>query len=219
MEDPGRGGMRNVEVMNIPFRFNLPTLRTRFSRMAAAPGFDLRMVSTLLARLSPREQRFVGAAVLVLGGTLLYLLVVDPLWEAHARLHARVAAKERELGEVITLSHTYRILRQEEVDRSRPATSTTASPVAFLESLTSGTVGRDKVTGINPAGHETRAGADQETVELTLSGVSLRELVELLYKIDTASVPLRIVRLSIKKRYKDPYTFDVSLATVAISAR
>jgi hypothetical protein len=204
--------------MNIPFRFDLQTLRTRFSRMVVAPGFDLRRVSTLLARLSPREQRFVGAAALVLGGTLLYLLVVDPLWEAGARLRVRVAAKERELQEVITLSRTYRLLRQE-ADRSRSVTSANVSPVAFLESLTSGTVGRDKVIGINPAGHETHAGADQETVELTLSGVSLRELVELLYKIDTASVPLRMVHLAIKKRYKDPYTFDVSLATVAISAR
>src|SRR6266849_3411098 len=210
--------MRNAKVMNIPFRFDWWTLRARLSRMAAAPGFDLRRVSTLLARLSPREQRFVGAATLVLGGTLFYLLVVDPLWEADARLRVRVAAKERELQEVMTLSRTYRVLRQE-VDRSRSVTTTNVSPVAFLESLTSSTVGRDKVTGINPAGHETHAGAEQETVELTLSGVSLRELVELLYKIDTASVPLRTVHLAIKKRYKDPYTFDVSLATVAISAR
>ena len=210
--------MQKEEGMNIPFRFDLPTLRTRFSRMVTTPGFDLRVVATLLARLSPREQRFVGAAAFVLGGTLLYLLVVDPLWEAEARLRARVAAKERELSEVTTLSRTYRVLRQE-VDRSRPATSTNVSPVAFLESLTSGTVGRDKVTGINPAGHEPHAGADQETVELTLSGVSLRELVELLYKIDTASVPLRTVHLAIKKRYKDPYTCDVTLTALALSVR
>ncbi len=183
-----------------------------------APRIDLRVVTAFLARLSLREQRFVGAAALLLGGTLLYLLVVDPLWEADTRLRVRVAAKERELQEVMTLSRTYRILRQE-VEKSRPVTSTNVSPITFLESLTSGTIGRDKVTGISPGGHETHAGADQETVELTLSGVSLRELVELLYKIDTASVPLRTVRLAIKKRYKDPYTFDVSCTTVAISAR
>lgn len=203
--------------MIAPSAFRIPY----FAFMKRVNGWsriDLRIVATFLARLSPREQRFVGAAALVLGGTLLYLLVVDPVWEAQVRLHARVAAKERELGEVIALSRTYSVLRQA-VDSSRPAAGTNISPVAFLENLTSGTVGRDKVTGINPAGHETRAGTDQETVELTLSGVSLRELVELLYKIDTASVPLRTVRLSIKKRYKDPYTFDVSLATVAIRAR
>jgi hypothetical protein len=91
--------------------------------------------------------------------------------------------------------------------------------VAVLESLVSGTVGRDKVAGINPAGRETRAGVEQETLELTLQGVSLRELVELLYKIDTASTTFRTIRLSIKKRYKDPYTFDVALTAVAINTR
>jgi len=179
---------------------------------------DFRALTVFWARLAPREQRFVGAAVTVLSGTLLYLLIVDPLWETHDRLRARVAAKEREVSEVIALSRTYQVLRQE-AERSQPAAGTSISPVAFLESLTSSTVGRDKVSGINPAGRESHAGADPESVELTLSGVSLRELVELLYKIDTASVPLRTIRLSIKKRYKDPYTFDVSLAIVALSAR
>ena len=203
--------------MIVPSTFHIPYLA--FMKWVKGwPRIDLRIVATFLARLSPREQRFVGAAALVLGGTLLYVLVVDPVWEAQVRWRARVAAKERELSEVMALSRTYSVLRQA-VDNNRPAAGTNVASVAFLESLTSSTVGRDKVTGINPAGHETRAGMDQETIELTLSGVSLRELVELLYKIDTASVPLRTVRLSIKKRYKDPYTFDVSLATAAINAR
>jgi hypothetical protein len=136
----------------------------------------------------------------------------------HDRLRTRVVAKERELSEVAALSRAYRALRQE-VNKVRPVTGTITSPVAFLENLASGTVGRDKVAAINPAGRETRAGADQEMLELSLTGVSLRELVELLYKIDTASTPLRTTRLSIKKRYKDPYTFDVALTTAAINAR
>ena len=201
---------------------SFPTLRLPpaafLRRLRGKPWVDVRAATALWLRLSPREQRFVGAAAAVVGGTLLYLLVVDPVWEAHDRVRARVAAKERELAEVITLSRTYRLLRQE-VEKKQPAAGAGISPVAFLESLTSGTVGRDKVTGISPSGHESRGGTDQETVELTLSGVSLRELVELLYKIDTASVPLRVVRLSVKKRYKDPYTFDVSLATVTVNAR
>jgi len=197
--------------------FRIPPA-TFWQRLRRMPWVDFHTVTAFWARLSPREQRFVGAAAAVLSGTFLYLLVIDPVWEAHNRLRVRVAAKERELGEVITLSRTYRLLRQE-AEKKQPAAGMSISLVAFLEGLASNTVGRDKVTGINPSGHDTRAGTDQETVELTLSGVSLRELVELLYKIDTASAPLRIVRLSIKKRYKDPYTFDVSLATVAISAR
>jgi len=201
---------------------SLPTFHIPHSafvrRLQQVSQVDLRMVTAFLARLSPREQRLVCAAGVVLGGILFSLFIVDPLWEAHDRLRARVAAKERELSEVVALSRTYRVLRQE-ADRIRPAANTTISAVAFLESLANGTVGRDKVAAINPAGREVRAGTEQETVELTVNRVSLRELVELLYKIDTASIPFRTARLSIKKRYKDPYTFDVTLTTVAINTR
>lgn len=200
----------------------LPTLRVPHfaqpKQLTRLFRFDFRAVSPFLARLSPREQRLVGAASAVAGGLLLYLFVIDPLWEMHDRLRARVAAKERELSEVVALSRTYRALRQE-VDKVRPPTSATLSPIAFLENLVSGTVGRDKVAAINPAGDDPGAGTGREMLELSLTGVSLRELVELLYKIDTASMPLRTTRLSIKKRYKDPYTFDVALTTVAINAR
>lgn len=200
----------------------LPPLRIphflRSGRLAGLLRFDFRTISPFLARLSPREQRLVGMAGTVAGGLVLYLFVVDPLWEMHDRLRTRVAAKERELSEVVALSRTYSALRQE-VDRVRPPSSATLSPIAFLENLAGGTVGRDKVVAINPAGNDLRAGTDQAMLELSVTGVSLREVVELLYKIDTASMPLRTTRLSIKKRYKDPYTFDVALTIVAINAR
>jgi general secretion pathway protein M len=197
------------------FQFLPPALIKRLRRV---PYADLQVVTALLARLSPREQRLVSAASLASVGTLFYLFVIDPLAEAHDRLCVRVVAKERELSEVVALSRAHRMLRQEAA-RIRSATTSNVSPVAVLESLVSGTVGRDKVAGITPAGRETRAGVEQETLELTLQGVSLRELVELLYKIDTASTTFRTIRLSIKKRYKDPYTFDVALTAVAINTR
>lgn len=70
---------------------------------------------------------------------------------------------------------------------------------------------------INPAGRETRDGVSRETIELRLTGVSLRELVELLYKIESAGAAIRTVQVSIKKAYKDPYAFDVSLTGVALN--
>lgn len=188
-------------------------------RLTPLRGVDLRVVTLFLARFSPRERRFIAAAGVVCSGMVVYWLLVDPLWEAHTRLRARVAAKERELSEVVTLRRDYLALHAE-AERARQATTdTNFSPVAFLEDLASNTVGRDKVAAINPAGRDTRTGTDQETIELKLSGVSLRELVEVLYKIDTAAPVLYTTDLAIKKRYKDPYTFDVTLTTLALSAR
>lgn len=173
---------------------------------------------SLLARLSPRERSAVGAAAAVFGLTVGYALIIDPLWEMHARLQARIATKEREVREITVLRRTYEALRQE-VEGLRLPQGPAPSPFAVLEGLATTTFGRDKLTAINPAGHETHEGVEQETIELKLSGVSLQEVVTLLYKMDTASSMLRCTNLTIKKRYKDPYTFDVALTTIAFTPR
>jgi type II secretory pathway component PulM len=187
-------------------------------RLSLPTSFKRHTLAALLARLSPREQRFVAAAGVALGGTLLYVLLLDPLWQMHDDLRARVAAKERELQEVIAFRQAY-LETKATVERAQSAAGGNFSPVAFLEKLASSTVGQEKVSAITPIAQEQRDGAVLNTIELRLNGVSLRELVELLYKIETAAPLLHPRQLSIKKRYKDPYTFDVLLTTLAISTR
>ena len=174
-------------------------------------------IRTYVARLSVREQWLVGGGVLTTGILLGYLLVIEPVWEAQERGRARLAAKERELAEVLALQRTYQTL-QHTARRTQVKHDPRFSPFAFLENLMSQTIGRDKVSAISPAQQETQGGLKRETIEVQLQGVSLRQLVELLHKINTANVTLQTTRLSIKKRYKDAYSFDVFLTTLALSA-
>ncbi|MEW6299854.1 MAG: type II secretion system protein GspM [Thermodesulfobacteriota bacterium] len=205
-------------MMGRPFYHDLRRRLARLPRLTWPPPLARQAIATLLARLSPRERRLVGGAGVTVCGIVLYLLVIDPVWQWHARLSARVAAKERELQELIALRQTYLTLRRE-VERTRLMSETHASPFAFLEGLATATVGREKVTAINPAGRETRNGVSQETIELRLKGVTLRELVELLYKMESAGVALRTVQISMRKAYKNPYAFDVALTNVALDPR
>lgn len=204
--------------MNFPFGEALYSLRERATHSLRVYTLETLGVSNVLARLSSRERLYVGAAALVLGVTFGYVFVIDPLWEMHTRLRARIVTKEREVQEVAVLGRTYKTLRHE-VDRLRPPQSAALSPFAVLEGLATNTFGRDKLTAINPAGRETYEGVDQETIELKLSGVSLQDVVALLYKMDTAGSTLRCTNLTIKKRYKDPYTFDVTLTAIAFTPK
>ena len=204
--------------MNFPFGEALHSLRERVAQFLRVRMLETLGVSNVLARLSSRERLYVGVAALVLGVTFGYVFVIDPLWETHTRLRARIATKEREVREVAVLGRTYEILRHE-VDQLRPPQSAALSPFAVLEGLATNTFGRDKLTAINPAGRETYEGVDQETIELKLSSVSLQDVVALLYKMVTAGSTLRCTNLTIKKRYKDPYTFDVTLTAIAFTPR
>lgn len=200
----GDTGRQQRQFVHLPFR--------RF------PVSPLRSVFSAWARFSLRERRFLGVAGIVLSSLALYFLLIDPLWESYTRLHARIAAKERELEDMYSLRRTYLTLRAEPASGHAIA-DPKFSPIAFLEGLATSTLGRAKVAAINPTSRDNSTGATQETIELQLSGVSLRELVELLYKIDSAGRGLHTTRLSIKKRYKDPYTFDVALTTLAVLPR
>ena len=175
----------------------------------------LQVAAAYYSRLSPRERRVLGLAGVTCGLALGYVLVVSPLGEARARLEARIAAKERHLDEVRALRRTYMGLRRR---TGRTAQSTAAkdfSLFSYLEGLAASTVGREKMSAMNPLEREP-AGKDRAqtaTVELRLTGVSLRELVDLLYKIEQAPPGLRTLRLAVKKRFKDPHTFDITLVT------
>jgi general secretion pathway protein M len=195
-----------------------PSLRERVRYVVRAKEITGHVTARLAARLSPRERWFVVVAGIVLAGILLLLLVIAPLVDMRSRLQARVATKERELTEVANLASTYEQLRRE-LERVGPANVSTLSPFAFLEGLTTSTLGREKLAAINPIGHEERGGGTQETIELKLNGVSLQELVDLLYKIDVSGTAMRCTTLAIKKRYRDPYTYDVTLTAIALNAR
>ncbi len=198
--------------------WSFSSFRERVQLPAFLNDATLRMATGLAARLSPRERRFVVLAGVALGVTLLVLLVITPLVDSRERLQAKVAAKERELVEVATLATTHESLRRA-LEVAGSASGTTLSPFAFLEGLATSTVGRDKLAAINPVSREERSGIPQETIELKLSGVSLQELVDLLYKIDATGAAVRCTNLAIKKRYKDPYTFDVTLTAIALNTR
>jgi type II secretory pathway component PulM len=170
------------------------------------------------SRLSVREQHFVQLAGLALAAVVGYALVIVPLQEAKVRMEARIAAKEKELQEIQALCYTYLALRREvESVRSQTHQGKEFSPFSFLEGLATSTVGREKISAMSPLTRELGKGVEEQAIELRLSGVSLRELVELLYKTDSAAAPLRTTRLQIKKRYKDPYTFDVTLTAAVLN--
>lgn len=194
-------------------------LRERVKLPDKLSGLILDTTAGLAARLSPRERWFVALAGIGLISVLLSLFVISPLWDMHERLRAKVVAKERELTEVAVLAASYEDLRRELEIVGSTTSGSALSPFAFLEGVTTSTLGREKLAAINPLGREERGGMAREAIELKLSGVSLQELVDLLYKIDVAGTTLRCTNLAIKKRYKDTYTFDVTLTAIAFNAR
>jgi hypothetical protein len=180
--------------------------------------FDWRALLAYYQRLSPRERLLVGLA----GGALLvialYTLLWEPLEEGRLALARRIQVKNNELQEMQHMREVYLELlnqfelRQKIIDRADPKFSL----FPHIEATVGQVVGRDKIASMNPQNKELGGGAyREESVEIKLTGVTLEQLTDMMYKIEKSPQPLRFTRMQVKKRVREPSTFDVT-ATVSM---
>jgi len=179
--------------------------------------FDWRQTFNFYQRLSPRERMLVsvaGAGVLVIS---LYSLVVQPLTEGRARMLTRIAQKEKELTEIQEMRAAYLgLLQQFEASQAVLAKPDSSfSLFSHIESTVAQVVSRDRITSMNPGSKVLGNVYREESVEFKLTSVSLKQLVDMLYRIEKGTHQLRVTRLQVKKRFKDPHSFDVT-ATVSM---
>lgn len=167
-------------------------------------------------RLSPRERGMLSLAagtVLLIG---LYSLVWQPLATGRVNVKRRIVAKQRELVEIQEMRRDYfELVRQFEAGEIILMKNRDFSLFPHIESAVGQVVSRDHIQSMSPQSKVIADAYKEESVELRLQDVSLDQLVDLLYRIEKGEQPLRVTRLQVKKRTKDPYRFDVN-ATVSM---
>ncbi|MEB2283967.1 MAG: hypothetical protein B6D46_01645 [Polyangiaceae bacterium UTPRO1] len=172
----------------------------------------LRRFAALIERLSPRERVLLGCGV---GAGLLVAVwgLAGVLAERRATLQAQIAASEREVGEMARLRDRYLQLRAERDSVRRRLDSGGAgfSLFSHLEGVTRDTLGHDRVAAMNPSTRTLGDDLQEEDVEMRLAGVSLRELVGFLYRVEKSDLPLLVSRLQMKKRFDQPFVYDAVL--------
>ncbi len=84
-----------------------------------------------------------------------------------------------------------------------------------IEATVGQVVSRDHIQSMSPQSKVIANAYREESVELRLQDISLDKLVDMLYRIEKGQLPLRVTRLQVKKRSKDPHSFDV-IATVSM---
>jgi hypothetical protein len=179
--------------------------------MSALTDLLQRLVA-LVERLSPRERVLLGMGA---GAGLLVAVwaFAGFLAERRATLQAQIVASERDVGEMGRLRDRYLQLKAERevVRRKLDRGGTDFSLFSHLEGVTRDTLSRDRVAAMNPSTRTVAEDLQEEDVEMRLSGVSLRELVALLYRIEKTDLPLLVSRIQMKKRFDQPFVYDATL--------
>jgi Type II secretion system (T2SS), protein M len=170
------------------------------------------------ARLAPRERLFVavGAAALSL---VVAFLVIHGVESAKARLRGGIDAKERQLERVQALRAEYLELKQRADDLT--AKNADRSPnwlYSTLEPLLKKNLSRDKIHSMDPSSKPIGDQYVEDSVNVEVLGVTLPQIVALLYEVEQSPDPMHVSRLQMKKRVSGPYEFDVVFSVSSIKA-
>ncbi len=159
---------------------------------------------------SDRTLIVLAAAILtVIIFTVTSFMYTGGLRERNSRLEAQLIRLLAESGEIIQLNAD--VTSKEKKARTRRQ----AGVVSTLEKILKG-LGLEART-IRPLGKKKINGFTEETVELEIKETDLNRAVNLLYQIDTSSVPMKIKSSSIKTTFEDPDKFILRLTVSCLS--
>lgn len=172
----------------------------------------VRRCAALVERVSPRERVLVGAGS-VIGVVVMVWMLAGALAERRTTLQAQIAASERDVAEMVRLRDRYLQLRGERdaVRRKLERGGADFSLFSHLEGVTRDVVSRERIAAMNPSTRTVAEDLQEDDVEMRLSGVSLRELVALLYRVEKTDLPLLMSRVQMKKRFDQPFVYDATL--------
>jgi len=149
--------------------------------------------------------------ILILTALILILLTLYSAASTHlGYLNKRKLSREQTLQELLVLRQRYQEAAADSQQlANRMATlGTNDSPASIVEQ--SGIVPKAGIQS-KPLPRQERGSLIEEGAELTLSGLSLNDAVNLLYFLEHGSKPVAIRKAIIRSRFNDPSKLDLTL--------
>jgi hypothetical protein len=159
--------------------------------------------------------RLAGALLVVLFAYNLFYL---PIAGWRQDLADRVDVRRRDLIEVRGLMRTYdRLQHNLEVAQRRTLPGgPNFSLFSVLERTLTTNAGRDRIGSITPSDHPVPGGFRQYTVDIKLNGITLPQIVDTLYGVQSLTMPITVSTLEIHQQARDPHAFDVDMTCMAL---
>jgi len=171
-------------------------------------------------QLAKREKLFVQLAALAVGVFCLLQFGVFPLLAEHKNLKKGISLKEKSLAEMVRLSQEYAVLKQqshtaENVIKRRPRGFTLFS---FLEQAAGQAGVKRNIKYMKPSSSKGEGGWKETMVEMKLDKISLKRLMDYLYRIELSKKAIQIKRCAVTENRGEKGTLDAILQVVTVEA-
>ncbi len=171
-------------------------------------------------KLESRERILVQIAAGLVGVFLIYNLIYLPIVDLSSGLQARIVQRQQDLAEVRRLAATYAQLKADlaAAERRTVPLGKDFSLFSIVEASMTKSVGRAKIGSIAPGSdRKLTDGFTEYSVQLKLDNVSLAQLVDALYGINSLSMPIGVSNIRIQRRTQDSHSYYVDLTCVALA--
>lgn len=178
------------------------------------------MMQTMRERwqqMSARERVVVLAGGIIVGLSLLFVLVVDPLLATFDRLERQAARKEKDIKELAAMRQEYTAKRDRlaKIESRMPTPDSQFSLLTFMEEAAATARVRDRITGMQPQVQSLSQGYQETAVDLRLEGIHLPELLALLVAIDQAPYELHVRHLQVHPKFDNPANLDATVRVLS----
>ena len=168
-----------------------------------------------------REKRIILLAVLVIAAILIHQLIISPVMAKRRLLNRQIEAQSQTMQEILTLKSEYeqnknlaKISERKIARRKKGFTL-----FSFLDSL-AGTVGlKERIAYMKPSTTTTEDGRTKMSiVETKIQAITMKQLTDYIYRIETSPNMVRIKKLSITAAGREAGTIDAVLLVETFEA-
>ena len=155
-------------------------------------------------KLAKREKYFVTIAACLIGGFFLFQFLIAPFFEKRDRLQRGIQAKEEGQAEILRLSAEYKNLQKgsQNMQRLLAKRDKGFTLFAFLEKAAGDCGVKERINYMKPSSSKGAGPYKESMVEMKLEGITLNQLTEYLYRVESPENIVSIRRISIKENAK-----------------
>ncbi len=162
-------------------------------------------------KLTKHERYYlsIGSVALILFIVLQFVLF--PFVEEKERVKRSINAKEQTLKELVSLSSKYTVLKKNSVniEETLAARTGTFTLFSFLEKQAGRSGVKQNITYMKPSTATATESYRESSVEMKLENVTLEQLVEYLYLVESPENLVGVKRISIKQSNGSPQYLTV----------
>lgn len=163
-----------------------------------------------MRNLSTREKIILAIGAIFCIVALIYVALVAPYTSRIELLERKINAGQRQLEQVKAMEQEYTSLARQ-IKRISSSDQDVSGLFSFVENQVQQVAGRDKLNSMRPIAPVRHGDLVEEGLEVKIERITLRQIVDLLQRLEQSKRPLRIKSLDLKVRFENKSLLDASL--------